>query len=148
MSLVTSLGRVGLSITLMVAGVLLLLNQKSDKQLERLLKSLSEVFIVAKFIIPYYQIYYKINAVLFTVSGLFTLVKQKNAGSFYAVAAVLFCATFDNPILAKNESDKTLRYVFLICHLCIYSCIEMFCEKQNQLEEKEKTERAEKEKTQ
>ncbi len=137
--------RIGLGLLLIASGAGLLINKSPAKALPDHLENLSKTLIVAKYLIPYSMVYYNLNALLFIVSGLFALINSPSAPSFYATAAVMFVATYDNPMLSRNEQDKYLRYVFIACHVCIFACLALFAgDKEEEDRKKAKAEKRKK----
>ena len=137
MDILKAFCRIGLGLILIASGLGLLFNRKSAETLPKHLETLSKIFVIAKYLIPYAKIYYNLNAGLFAISGLFALMNLRIAQHFYLIAAIMFGATYDNPILSPNESARFLRYIFLLCHLCIYVCLSTICGQETE-EEKSK----------
>jgi len=128
METLKTFSRIGLSLIIIACGGYLLYNKSAAKFLPEHLENLSQIFIPAKYLIPYSLIYYNLFALFFTVSGLFSLAQSTMAPYFYMFAAVMFCATYDNPMIAKNQSDMYLRSIFVGCHIAIFTCLMMFAE--------------------
>ena len=146
MELFKVFSRIGLGLLLIASGAGLLYNTTPARSLQNYLEDLSKTLIVAKYIIPYSLIYYKVNAGMFIVSGMFALVNSPFVANFYAVAAVMFGITYDNPMLSHSESDKNLRYVYLACHVCIFACLSIFAGDKAETERKQaKAEKRQKE---
>ena len=141
--------RIGLGLLLIASGVGLLFNRNSARSLPGHLEALGKVFVVAKYLVPFSTIYYNLNAGLFAISGLFALINLPFAQNFYLIAAIMFGATYDNPMLSPNSSARYLRYTFILCHLCIYCCLCALSGQDTEEErQKPKTERVEAEKKQ
>ena len=136
MDIMKTFSRIGLGLLLIACSFGLFYNKAPASHLPGYLEALSKVFIFSKYLIPYSLVYYNVNAALFGISGLFALVNSPFAPNFYLGAATMFCITFDNPLLAKQESEKYLRYLFLVCHFCIYFCLSVFAEEKEAADKK------------
>ncbi len=132
--------RIGLGLVLTMGGVALLLKSTFASALPGLLERLSQTFIIAKFVVPYAALYYRLNALLFTVSGIFAIVGSPYAPVMHATAAVMFAITYDNPFLYTSTSDTYLRYVFWACHIVVFLSLNTLTEEQLATEKRLKKE--------
>eukprot|EP00826_Nyctotherus_ovalis_P001113 TRINITY_DN10136_c0_g1_i2.p1 TRINITY_DN10136_c0_g1~~TRINITY_DN10136_c0_g1_i2.p1 ORF type:complete len:151 (-),score=6.74 TRINITY_DN10136_c0_g1_i2:87-539(-) len=129
MASITDISRIGLSLLITISGLSLLLSTKPAEQLPRIFEELSEFFAIAKLLMPHALTYYQANAWIFVTSGLCGLLRIEKAYRVYGIAAVMYCATYDNPLLAKGSSERYLRSILLISHVCIYLCMASFAKK-------------------
>eukprot|EP00826_Nyctotherus_ovalis_P011329 TRINITY_DN12953_c0_g1_i10.p1 TRINITY_DN12953_c0_g1~~TRINITY_DN12953_c0_g1_i10.p1 ORF type:complete len:135 (-),score=17.96 TRINITY_DN12953_c0_g1_i10:150-554(-) len=111
--------RIILGLILAAAGVLLLIFYDPSATLPLLLERLP----LFKALKPYHVAYFRANASLFCVSGLFTVFNVSLAALVQFVAALMFCLTFDNFSLYCSWELRMQKIIYIICHIAIIAAI-------------------------
>ena len=128
--------RIILGLILIAAGGLLLVFYDPTTTLPHLL----ERFTLLRTLKPYYVEYFRINASLFCISGLLTILNLRLAAITQIFASAMFILTFDNFTLYCSWDFKVQKIIYIICHIAVIAAI-------FESHEAKKTEKADKTKT-
>ena len=127
--------RIILGLILIASGGLLLFFYDPATTLPHLL----ERFTPLKALKPYHVEYFRINASLFCVSGLLTILNLRLATIIQIFASLMFILTFDNFTLYCSWDFKVQKIIYIICHIAVIAAI-FECHEAKKETEKKKTE--------
>eukprot|EP00826_Nyctotherus_ovalis_P028184 TRINITY_DN2223_c0_g1_i5.p1 TRINITY_DN2223_c0_g1~~TRINITY_DN2223_c0_g1_i5.p1 ORF type:complete len:157 (+),score=40.84 TRINITY_DN2223_c0_g1_i5:23-472(+) len=97
-------------------GIYLLLFWDSSKTLPTVMTKVGEYFSLFSYIARYEFYYFKLNALMFVLSGIFTIMGYWHSFLFQALGSAMYVLTYDNPLLPGYLFS---RIIYFQCHLIV-----------------------------
>jgi hypothetical protein len=118
-----SVGRIFLGSIIALCGAILLFGWDPSASLPNIFMKLSNKLSFFRYLIPFSLMYFRINAALFLLAGIFIIAKNKFALLCQSIATFMFALTYDNPFLGSNMQEQLQRCVYVMCHGVILSTL-------------------------
>ena len=126
MSYTRFVSRILMGIFIAIWGLYLLFMVNSTAMLPEIFSDLNEYIPIFLHFLPYETYYFKLNSLLFVLSGIFIIIGSWYSILFQIIGSLMYCLTYDNPFIAKKMTIFYQKIFYLHCNLIvIFTIIEI-----------------------